>query len=151
MTQNVLAFLLFFGFQTHFLHFTCSIKAPLASLTACITSGSSEGWRALISKARPSCVSELPCQVIFCLVIKSTNPVKLFPEPMGICKYHQISRQNLFCNCRWLPCIKKKVTWRRTGLAFSLVFMLSIEYLRLGEMRMRLNLQSFRSITHATF
>jgi len=37
-------------------------------------------------------------------------------------------------------------------LAFSLVFMLSIEYLRLGEMRMRLNLvncsQSFRSITN---
>jgi len=31
-------------------------------------------------------------------------------------------------------------------LAFSLVFMLSIEYLRLGEMRMRLNLSELQSI-----
>lgn len=31
-------------------------------------------------------------------------------------------------------------------MAFSLVFMLSIEYLKLGEMRMRLNLSELQSI-----
>ena len=74
---------------------TCSIKAALASLTSCRSSGSSEWSRGLFSNIRPSSPTDLSFQISFWLVNRSTTPVKFLPLPTGIYKT-RVMRQMKF-------------------------------------------------------